>query len=108
MTLQTRLVLRALLRARLDGPAGELFGAQICRETDLGPGTVHMITARLLEAGWLTDRWEDDDGTLDRPRRRYFRLTDGGAEQAREAVAHADARRRVVLGGLGDPLADRG
>src|SRR4051794_11992734 len=94
MTLQTRLVLRALLRARLTDASGELFGAQLCRETDLGPGTVSMITTRLVAAGWLANRREDDDGTLDRPRRRYFRLTDGGAEQARAAVTRADERRR--------------
>lgn len=107
MTLQTRIVLRAFLRARLDDTSGELFGAQICRETDLGPGTVHMIVTRLLEAGWLTDRWEDDDGMLDRPRRRYLRLNDGGAAQAREAVAHADARRRDEPHPVPDTLADQ-
>ena len=67
-----------------------------------------MISTRLLAAGWLADRWEDDDGTLDRPRRRYFRLTDGGAEQAREAVAHADARRQRMVGSVGNPLPDQG
>jgi pimeloyl-ACP methyl ester carboxylesterase len=49
------------------------------------------ILARLEhEYGWLTSRWEDikpqDEG---RPRRRYYRLTEDGAERARLALAQA-------------------
>jgi PadR family transcriptional regulator PadR len=108
MTLQTRLILHAFLNARIASASGEMFGAQLCRETDLGPGTVHAIITRLLEAGWLTDRWEEDGDVLDRPRRRYYRLTGDGAAQASEAVARADTRRRFVFRGVGSPLPDNG
>jgi PadR family transcriptional regulator PadR len=109
MTLQTRLVLRTFLRARLQDTSAELYGAEICRETDLGPGTVFPIVTRLRQLGWLEDRWEDDeDHALDRPRRHYYRLTDGGAAAAQVAVAGADARRRKSTKAVGKKLPELG
>jgi PadR family transcriptional regulator PadR len=87
MTIPTQLVLRALLAE----PAQEMYGLQICAAAGLPSGTIHPILARLEhEYGWLTSRWEDikpeDEG---RPRRRYYRLTEDGAERARIALAQA-------------------
>ena len=83
MTIPTRLVLRALLAE----PTQEMYGLQIGEQAGLPSGTIHPILARLEhEYGWLTSRWEDmkpeDEG---RPRRRYYRLTEDGAERARIA-----------------------
>ncbi len=87
MTIPTQLVLRALLAE----PTQEMYGLQICAQSGLPSGTIHPILARLEhDFGWLTSRWEDiDPGTEGRPRRRYYRLTDDGAELARIALAHA-------------------
>ena len=42
------------------------------------------------EYGWLTSRWEDIKPEAEgRPRRRYYRLTEDGAERARIALAQA-------------------
>ncbi len=87
MTIPTQLVLRALLAE----PTQEMYGLQICEQAGLPSGTIHPILARLEhEHGWLTSRWEDirpqDEG---RPRRRYYRLTEDGAERARIALAQA-------------------
>jgi PadR family transcriptional regulator len=87
MTIPTQLVLRALLAE----PTQEMYGLQICQQAGLPSGTIHPILARLEnEHGWLTSRWEDirpeDEG---RPRRRYYRLSPGGAESARLALARA-------------------
>ncbi len=87
MTIPTQLVLRALLAE----PTQEMYGLQICEAAGLPSGTIHPILARLEnEHDWLTSRWEDirpeDEG---RPRRRYYRLTEDGAERARIAVAQA-------------------
>ena len=87
MTMTTQLVLRALLA----DPAQERYGLQICAEAGLPSGTIHPILARLeREFGWLTSRWEDvvpaEEG---RPRRRYYKLTEDGAERARIALAQA-------------------
>jgi DNA-binding PadR family transcriptional regulator len=86
MTLATQLALRAMLAE----PTREMYGLQICQAAELPSGTIHPILARLERLGWLESRWEDavpqEEG---RPRRRYYRLTEGGAERARIALAQA-------------------
>ena len=96
MTLSTQLVLRALLAE----PAREMYGLQICATAGLPSGTIHPILARFEGLGWLESRWEDvspcEEG---RPRRRYYRLTEEGAERAR--IALAQATTSVSATGLG-------
>lgn len=86
MTLPTQLVLRALLAE----PTQEMYGLQICQAAGLPSGTIHPILARFEKLGWLESRWEDvsphEEG---RPRRRYYQLTEDGAERARIAMAQA-------------------
>ena len=96
MTLQTQLVLRAFLHE----PAQERYGLRLCEETGLPSGTIYPIVARLEQAGWVESRWEDprEHITEGRPRRRYYRLTDDGAEQARVALARV--RRPGTLFGF--------
>jgi PadR family transcriptional regulator, regulatory protein PadR len=98
MTIPTQLVLRALLA----DPAREMYGLQICAGAGLPSGTIHPILARLEhQYGWLTSRWEnikpEDEG---RPRRRYYRLTEDGAERARLALAQAATRVSTITVGL--------
>jgi PadR family transcriptional regulator len=86
MTIPTQLVLRALL----DDPARELYGVEIGAAAGLPSGTVHPILARLEGVRWLESRWEDIDPRVEgRPARRYYRLTAGGLESARAALATA-------------------
>ena len=87
MTLQTQLVLRMALVE----PIKEWYGLQMARATGLPSGTVYPIIARLERCGWITSRWENPEEHVaeGRPRRRYYRLTDGGAEAARLALAGA-------------------
>jgi PadR family transcriptional regulator, regulatory protein PadR len=90
MTIATRLVLHALL---LDS-AQELYGLEICQAAGLASGTIHPILARLERLGWLESRWENIDPQAEgRPRRRYYKLTALGVEQARRALtgAHSPA-----------------
>lgn len=94
MTIPVQLVLRALLAE----PTQEMYGLQICSAAGLPSGTIHPILARFeQEHGWLTSRWEDirpeDEG---RPRRRYYRLTEDGAERARLALAQATTSVTVL------------
>lgn len=99
MTLQTQLVLRALLLR----PDGELYGLEVCAETGLPSGTVYPIMARLEQVEWVESRWEDPNEhiTQNRPRRRYYQLTHDGAEQARVALARVHRPSRML--GLGLP-----
>jgi DNA-binding PadR family transcriptional regulator len=86
MTLSTQLVLRALLAE----PGREMYGLQICEAAGLPSGTIHPILARFERLGWLESRWEDiEPEEQGRPRRRYYRLTEDGAERARIALAQA-------------------
>jgi DNA-binding PadR family transcriptional regulator len=86
MTLTVQLVLRAMLA----DPTQEMYGLQLCQEAGLPSGTIHPILARLEGLGWAESRWEDADPQHEgRPRRRYYRLTQDGAERARTALAQA-------------------
>jgi PadR family transcriptional regulator PadR len=106
MTTTVRLVLEALLQVWDDDPTAALYGLEITARTGLLPGTTYPILQRLLDHDWLTDEWEDlDPHEAARPRRRYYRLTEEGASQARNALqdasARSDARRRAWARGLG-------
>jgi PadR family transcriptional regulator, regulatory protein PadR len=97
MTLQTQLVLRALL----EEPTRELYGLQISQAAGLATGTIHPILARLEGLGWLESYWEDiDPATAGRPKRRYYRLSLDGAEHARHALATARTPLTRLLPGL--------
>ena len=86
MTLPTQLVLRALLAE----PTREMYGLQVCAEAGLPSGTIHPILARLEGLGWLESYWEDVNTHKEgRPRRRYYKLTEDGAERARISLARA-------------------
>lgn len=95
MTLPTQLVLRALLA----DPTQEMYGLQICSEAGLPSGTIHPILSRLEHLGWLESRWEDIDTRQEgRPRRRYYWLTEDGAERARIALAQATTPVSTIAG----------
>jgi PadR family transcriptional regulator PadR len=94
MTIQTLLILQALLR----DPVRELYGLELSEQTGLLPGTAYPILLRLENEGWVTSRWEDIDPRAEkRPARRYYRLTAGGAAQASAAVAGARRPKRAAL-----------
>jgi PadR family transcriptional regulator, regulatory protein PadR len=92
MTLQTQLVLRAMLA----DPAAERYGLELCAETGLPSGTIYPIVARLEQVGWVESSWEEPSEHVaqGRPRRRYYRLTEKGAEQARDALARVYRSRK--------------
>ena len=93
MTIPTQLVLRALLA----DPTREMYGAELGAAAGLPSGTVHPILARLEGIRWLESRWENVNPRVEgRPARRYYRLTAGGMEAARTALARAD-RPALIL-----------
>lgn len=104
MTLQTQLVLRALL----EDPAKERYGLELCELAGLPSGTVYPILARLEQVGWVDSVWEDptayENGV--RPRRRFYRITQDGAVQARESLASVYQARRQPLPGWAVARAD--
>jgi PadR family transcriptional regulator PadR len=81
---------QAVLRALLEQPSKEMYGLEICAKAALPSGTIHPILARLENAEWLESWWEEaDPREQGRPRRRYYRLSEDGAVQARTALARA-------------------
>jgi DNA-binding PadR family transcriptional regulator len=91
-----------VLRAMLADPAAPRYGLQISKLADLETGTLYPIMVRPERVRWVESSWEDPDVSLSdkRPRRRYYQLTQDGAEQARNAladVAWAREKRRSSL-----------
>jgi DNA-binding PadR family transcriptional regulator len=96
MTLATQ----AVLRAALQEPTREFYGAEVGQAAGLPSGTVTPILARLEAAGILESRYEDvDPRQAGRPRRRYYTFTVDGAERAR----HDLARTHQVTNGRPNP-----
>jgi DNA-binding PadR family transcriptional regulator len=92
MTLQTQLVLRALL----EEPTKERYGLELGELVGLPSGTIYPILARLEHAGWVNSAWEDPAAheVTGRPRRRFYWLTSDGADQARAALARVHQPRK--------------
>lgn len=90
MTPPTRDVLHALL----SDPTREYYGLELSKTSGIPHGTMYGILIRLEGWGWLTNRLEH---ATDRaiPPRRYYRLTDYGAQEAPRALARAEARVRA-------------
>ncbi|GAA2281526.1 hypothetical protein GCM10010149_27440 [Nonomuraea roseoviolacea subsp. roseoviolacea] len=101
---------RDVLRVFLSDPARERYGLDVCAEAGLASGTVYPILATLEELGWVESRWEDPEVHVreGRPRRRYYLLTSGGAEQARDAIAAAYRSRRQLVPDWARPLGSAG
>ena len=78
----TALVLQALLE-------GRHHGFDIMDATGLPSGTVYPILRRLDAEGLVRSKWEKDGVARreQRPPRRYYELTAGGARTGREHVA---------------------
>ncbi len=71
-----------LLRETLNMDAAS--GWPLMRATRLSGGAVYTALARLEAAGMVTSEWEVRAD--DRPRRRFYRITDQGAIMARHRV----------------------
>jgi PadR family transcriptional regulator PadR len=86
MTVQTQLVVQALLRE----PGREMYGLELSEETGLLTGTIYPILLRLEHEGWVTSRQEDIDPHIaKRPPRIYYSFTGTGATEASAALAAA-------------------
>lgn len=92
LTYPTALVLQALLD-------GIEHGFDIMDATGLPSGTVYPILRRLDGDGVVRSRWERDGVARreQRPPRRCYTLTPGGAVFAREAIARLKPARTARL-----------
>lgn len=86
-------ILGAIDSAPPDDPA---WGLRLCEQTGYGTGTVYPALDKLLKAGWIADAWEEPQ-PMDRPRRRFYSLTEHGRAAWQEALAARKARRSSWL-----------
>jgi DNA-binding PadR family transcriptional regulator len=93
LTKPTIAVLEVLLASTDEAPA---WGLSICRDADLGSGTVYPILDRLEERGWVSSRAESEPHP-GRPPRRYYELTNTGRSLAVSALAARRARQQRTL-----------
>jgi DNA-binding MarR family transcriptional regulator len=92
MTATVSDVLSLLAAATPDCPE---WGLSVCKKTGYGTGTVYPALERLLEAGLITSFWEEPQ-PADRPRRRYFEVTDAGLAALWREWREWDERRRRI------------
>lgn len=110
----------AVFHILLSLSGGERHGYAIMRDvaadTDgalrLGPGTLYGCLKRMLAARLVEESDERPDPKLDNERRRYYRITDFGAQTVRAeadrlAAAVAAAQARRLLSRKGIPLQGR-
>ena len=79
-------------------PGDPAWGLRLCEQTGHGTGTVYPALDKLLRAGWISDTWEEPQ-PADRPRRRYYSLTEDGRVAYAEALASREARRAAWSAG---------
>lgn len=61
------------------------YGFDLTRRTGLKSGSLYPILARMEAGGLVTSSWEEVDPAAEgRPRRRYYQLTEDGAQTARQ------------------------
>ena len=75
------------LAAFMKNPRDEISGAQLSKMTKTGSGTLYPILRDFEDMGLLDSRWEEIDPKAEgRPRRRLYRITADGQNQATEAL----------------------
>lgn len=104
LTLTTRLILGVLL----DLQDREVYGLEICKELRRKSGTIYPLLAQLEAHGWVRARQETvNPRHAGRPPRRYYQLTEAGAEQARQVaiarVGYDKGRLDVLTPRADDP-----
>ena len=81
--------------ALLADPSGKHWGYELIKASGVRSGVVYPMLTRMLDAGWLTDGWEDPATIQEkRPPRRYYELTDLGRLRLGALLAEARDDRR--------------
>jgi hypothetical protein len=67
---------------------GEFYGFTVMRTSGVISGTAYPILNRMVDAGWLTDRWENiSPKDVGRPRRHLYRLSAAGRRELERMLA---------------------
>jgi PadR family transcriptional regulator, regulatory protein PadR len=93
----------AVLSLFVQEPRVARYGLEIVERSGIPSGSLYPILVRLEGRGILEGQWEDiDEAQAGRRRRRYHRITGGGLEYARTALAEwrSEKTRRQLSGWL--------
>ncbi|WP_028933542.1 PadR family transcriptional regulator [Pseudonocardia spinosispora] len=82
-------------------PNRHVYGYELGKESGVRSGVLYPMLTRLLEAGWLSDGWEDQREVHGRPPRRYYELTDAGRMELGAVIARAENTKFAPTSGLG-------
>jgi PadR family transcriptional regulator, regulatory protein PadR len=81
--------------ALMADPGGLHWGYDLSRRSGVRSGVLYPMLTRMLDAGWLSDGWEDSASITDqRPPRRYYELTDLGKRELGAVLQRAKADTR--------------
>lgn len=90
VTRKTARLLRVFLDAhRFQAPVTGLMAMR----AGVGAGSFYPLAERLEEAGWVRSEWEEPTVAADRPRRRFYYLTEDGVPRAEAAVRYDKERK---------------
>lgn len=91
----------AVLGVFLDDPTSSRYGLELSALSGVKPFGLYPVLARLEATGWLTSDWEAPDPDRENaPRRRCYRITPSGMENAVRVVRIGPRKkswRRSVL-----------
>ncbi len=86
----------SVLLALAEEPEAWRHGYHLCRQTGLKAGSMYPILMRLADRGLLDTTWESE-GVAGRPPRHLYRLTQAGADIARELGEAGSVKTAVRL-----------
>lgn len=93
-----------VMDALMADPSGRHWGYELSRRSGIRSGVLYPTLRWMLEAGWLTDGWEEkNEISGKRPPRRYYELT-GEGERCMRAIldeAATDLRFAAPVGRAG-------
>ncbi|MFJ4407666.1 helix-turn-helix transcriptional regulator [Streptomyces sp. NPDC088910] len=100
----------SVLRFMLTKPMDATWARELTQNTGLPNGTLLPILTRMLQQGWVERYWENDEEAEAerRPRRRYYRLTREGQQEARVELAQLSAARSRMTPGSARPQTAEG
>jgi PadR family transcriptional regulator PadR len=77
------------------------YGFDIMEKTGLKSGTVYPVLRRLEQSGLIQSKWEAGEAQeLERPQRRYYRLTRPGERMLIKAAQRYPLLQNLIAGHL--------
>lgn len=89
-------------KALMDAPDAKHWGYDTSKKAGVRSGVMYPILSRLMDAGWLSDGWEDTAAVSGRPPRRYYEITESGRVALRALLAEASKDARFATLGKVD------